>query len=47
VSKINTIILGLIIINTLFISSCAGKLKEANNIAESAGFKSTDLPPEN
>ena len=42
-SKINTIILGLIIINTLFISSCAGKLKEANNIAESAGFKSTVL----
>ena len=42
-SKINTILLGLIIINTLFISSCAGKLKEANNIAESAGFKSTVL----
>ena len=42
-SIINTIILGLIIINTLFISSCAGKLKEANNIAESAGFKSTVL----
>ena len=42
-SKINTILLGLIIINTLFISSCAGKLKEANNIAESVGFKSTVL----